>query len=317
MRALWLKTDFGNMQYRRLGKTNLNVSVIGLGGWALGGGYDWGKTSVQTVQEVAHVAQEAGINLIDTAPVYGESEELLGRVLKAQRQKIILSTKCGLVKNGSWTDHDLRPQTITAQLEHSLRLLRTDYIDIYLIHYLDPQVPWQEVLDTLGKLQTQGKIRNIGVCNIPPDILEEMAHTGMIGCVQEELSLLHPQKAKRILEICREHDLGFMAYGPLCGGILSGKYQREPNLRRADARNYFYKCYRGDGFAQAQELVQRVRELALPKQILPVQVALAWVLAQEGVTCALPGARSAEQVQQNAKAADVKLSVEELCSLQK
>ena len=316
MRALWLKTDFGNMQYRRLGKTDLNVSAISLGAWALGGGYDWGETSLQLVQETLSAALDVGINLIDTAPVYGNSEEVLGHALKDRRQKVFLSTKCGLVKNGSWTDHDLHPQTIITQLENSLRLLRTDYIDIYLIHYLDPHVPWQDAIDTLVKLQTQGKVRHIGVCNMPPDTLEEMARMGVIGCVQEELSLLHPQKAKRILEICRTYDSGFMAYGPLCGGILSGKYQQEPNLRRADARNYFYKCYRADGFVQAQTVVQQVKKIATQKQILPAQVSLAWVLAQEGVTCALCGARSAEQVRQNAEAADVPLNVEEVCSLQ-
>ncbi len=305
------------MHYRRLGKTDLSVSVIGLGAWALGGGYDWGKTSARAVQETVYAALDAGINLIDTAPIYGDSEELLGYALENKRKDVILSTKCGLIKNGSWTDHDLRSQTITAQLENSLRLLHTDYIDIYWVHYLDPRVPWQDVFDTLLRLQAQGKIRCIGVCNIPPDVLEEMAHTGVISCAQEELSLLHPQKARRILEICRACDLGFMAYGPLCGGILSGKYQREPNLRRADARNYFYKCYRGDAFENAQQTVQRVQQLATQKGVLPVQIALAWVLAQQGLTCALAGARSAAQVQQNADACAMQLSAEEICSLQK
>ena len=305
------------MQYRRLGKTNLTVSEVGLGAWALGGGYDWGKTSPQTVQETVNTALATGINLIDTAPIYAGSEELLGRALAGQRQKVFLSTKCGLVKNGSWTDHDLRAPTIVTQLENSLRFLRTDYIDIYLIHYLDPHVPWQEVFNTLSKLQMQGKIRHVGACNIPAEVLQEMADTGVIDCVQEELSLLHPQKAKHVLEICRTHDLGFMAYGPLCGGILSGKYQREPNFRRADARNYFYKCYRGEGFTQAQGLVKRVRCVAEQKQAKPAQIALAWVLAQTGVTCALAGARSGEQARQNAGGCEVQLDTEEICSLQK
>lgn len=305
------------MQYRRLGKTGLNVSAISLGAWALGGGYDWGGTSFQTVQETVSAALDLGINLIDTAPIYGESEALLGRALKGRRSKVLLSTKCGLVKNGSWTDHDLRPKTIIAQLENSLQLLRTDYIDIYLIHYLDPRVPWQDALDTLVKLQAQGKIRHIGVCNIPPDTLKEMVRAGVISCVQDELSLLHSHKARCILEICRTYELGFIAYGPLCGGILSGKYQQEPNLRRADARNYFYKCYRGTNFTQAQEFVKHVQEVASQAQVSPAQVSLAWVLAQEGVTCALCGARRAEQVRQNAGAADVQLNAEEVCILQK
>lgn len=303
------------MRCNRLGKTNIEVPVIGLGGWALGGGYDWGNADERTVQQTVEAALQAGSNLIDTAPIYGSSEELLGRSLLGRRSHVLLSTKCGLVKNGSWTDHDLRASTIRTQLETSLRRLQTDFIDIYFIHYLDPQVPWQEVLNTLLALQKQGKIRYIGVCNIPADTLEEMARTGSISCVQDELSILHAQKATRILEICRAYQLGFMAYGPLCGGILSGKYRREPNLRRADARNYFYKCYRAEAFEKAQPIVVRVKQIADRKQVLPVQVALAWVLAQPGVTCALTGARSAQQVQQNADASAVTLTAEELCHL--
>lgn len=298
-----------------LGKTNLKVSAIGLGAWALGGGYDWGNTDFSAVQQTVDAALQAGIRLIDTAPIYGNSEEVIGRALQGRRQQVLLSTKCGLVKNGSWTDHDLRPQTIGTQLENSLCQLKTDYIDIYSIHYLDPQIPWQEVLNTLVNLRAQGKIHYIGVCNIPPDTLEDMARTGEISCVQDELSLLHPHKASRILEICRAHHLGFMAYGPLCGGILSGKYQREPNLRRADARNYFYKCYRAEEFKKAQEVVKRVKQLAAQKKVSPAQIALAWVLAQSGVTCALTGARSADQIRQNAGACEVHLSAEEVCNL--
>ncbi|MBP5617146.1 MAG: aldo/keto reductase [Elusimicrobiaceae bacterium] len=305
------------MHYRRLGKTDLQLSTVGLGGWALGGATDWGDTPFAEAQSAVQAALDAGINVIDTAPIYGNSEEVLGRILQGRRQEVILATKCGLVKNGSWTDHDLRPQTITAQLENSLRLLQTDFIDIYFVHYLDPQIPWQSVLENLAKFKQQGKVRHVGVCNIPPEILAQMAQTGLIDCVQDELSLLHPHKAAPVLEICRAHQLGFVAYGSLCGGILSGKYKRAPNLRRADARNYFYKCYQGDSFLQVQPTVKRVQEMSAREQIPPAAVALAWVLAQPGVTCALAGARRAEQVLQNAQAADVYLSAEELCTLLK
>ena len=305
------------MQYRRLGKTELDVSAVGLGGWALGGGYDWGNIEFADVQNTVSAALDAGINLIDTAPIYGNSEEALGRALMGRRQDVVLCTKCGLIKNGSWTDHDLRPQTITRQLENSLKNLKTETIDIYFIHYLDPQIAWQSALETLTHLQAQGKIRYIGVCNVPPDILTQMAQTGVVACVQEELSLLHPAKGQAALKVCEPYNLGFMAYGSLCGGILSGKYQREPNLRRADARNYFYKCYRGADFERAEQTVARVQEWAAQKGVAPAQAALAWVLNQSGVTCALTGARSMAQIAQNAHAADVNLSAEELCNLAK
>ena len=305
------------MLYRRLGETQLDASVIGLGGWALGGGYDWGNIEFSDVQNTISSALDSGINLIDTAPVYGNSEEVLGRALAGRRQDVVLCSKCGLVKNGSWTDHDLRPQTINRQLENSLKNLKTDTIDVYFIHYLDPKISWQSALETLTRLQTQGKVRYIGVCNVPPEVLTQMAQTGAIACAQDELSLLHPAKGKAILKVCQQYGVGFMSYGSLCGGILSGKYQREPNLRRADARNYFYKCYRGENFERAQQTVERAAQLAAQKDICTAQAALAWVLAQAGVTCALTGARSGEQIAQNAQAADIELSAEELCNLTK
>ncbi|MBR2082327.1 MAG: aldo/keto reductase [Elusimicrobiaceae bacterium] len=296
------------MQQRCLGNTDLKVSTIGLGGWALGGGPDWGTTNERDVQDTVLAALDAGINLIDTAPIYGNSEELLGHTLKGHRSQVVLTTKCGLTKNDSWTDHDLRPATIISQLEQSLQKLQTDYIDLYFIHYLDPKVPWQDALDTLALLQKQGKIRHIGVCNVPADILEVMIGTGLVSCVQDECSLLHADKSRRVRELCLEHGLGFMAYGSLCGGILSGKYKREPNLRRADARRYFYKCYYGGAFAAVQPAVQKVKELALEKQVPSSSVALAWVLLQSGVSCALAGARTRQQVLENMSAANVLLS---------
>ena len=305
------------MLRRQLGQTELEISTVGLGTWAFGGGLDWGPADEKAVANTLDAALEAGINLIDTAPIYGESEPVVGRLLKGRRQQLVLATKCGLVKNGSWTDHNLRPNTIQTQLETSLEHLQTDFIDLYLIHYLDPQVPWQTALETLARLREQGKIRYIGVCNVPPEILTQMAQTGGIDAVQDELSVLHPHKGLAVLNVCRQYRLGFMAYGSLCGGILSGKYVREPNLRRADARNYFYKCYRGPAFLQAQTVVARVQQVSAQKGILPAQAAVAWVLGQDGVTCALTGARSAQQIRQNAGASEVKLSAEELCNLTK
>ena len=305
------------MLRRQLGQTELEISTVGLGTWAFGGGLDWGPADEKAVANTLDAALEAGINLIDTAPIYGESESVVGRLLKGRRQQLVLATKCGLVKNGSWTDHNLRPNTIQTQLETSLEHLQTDFIDLYLIHYLDPQVPWQTALETLARLREQGKIRYIGVCNVPPEILTQMAQTGGIDAVQDELSVLHPHKGLAVLNVCRQYRLGFMAYGSLCGGILSGKYVREPNLRRADARNYFYKCYRGPAFLQAQTVVARVQQVSAQKGILPAQAAVAWVLGQDGVTCALTGARSAQQIRQNAGASEVKLSAEELCNLTK
>lgn len=305
------------MQYRRLGQTELYISPVGLGGWALGGTNDWGPCSEQSAQETVAAALGAGINLLDTAPIYGQSEELIGRALQGRRQQVVLASKCGLVKNGSWTDHDLRPQTIIRQLEDSLSRLKTDYLDLYQIHYPDPKVPLEAALETLARLREQGKIRYIGLCNVGENELRRAAAVCPVASVQNEFSLLHPQKGQAVLPACRELGIGFIGYGTLCGGILSGKYRKEPNLRRADARNYFYKCYRGEAFLEASQTAVRVKELAKQKQVFAPAVAGAWVLEQAGVSGVLMGARTAEQVRQNAQAAQVALTEAEIYFLEK
>ena len=174
------------MKYNRLGQTDLHISAVGLGGWPFGGGYDWGDLDEKTAARSVEAALEQGINWIDTAPVYGdgESESFLGKVLRSKRGKALLATKCGLVKNGSWTDHDLSPKAVRTQLENSLTRLRTDYIDLYQIHYPDPKVSLTDALETLLRLKEEGKIRHIGVCNFSAELLKEAAEITPIACVQ-------------------------------------------------------------------------------------------------------------------------------------
>lgn len=303
------------MKYNRLGRTELSLSAMGLGGWAFGGGLDWGITDEQDVVNTVSAALDTGINWVDTAPIYGESEVLLGRALKGRRRQVLLASKCGLIKNGSWTDHDLSPQTIIRQLEKSLACLQTDYLDLYQIHYLDPKIPLESALETLTKLQEQGKIRYIGVCNFSADDLRQACGKFPLASVQNEYSLLHPQKGKSIFSVCREWGIGFIGYGTLCGGILSGKYKKAPNFRRADARNYFYKCYRGPAFEEANKTVLRVKNVAQELGIPPGAVAGAWALAT-GATSVLLGARKPEQVRQNVLGAEALLSAQQLLYLE-
>ena len=243
------------MKYNRLGNTEISFSAVGLGGWSFGGGKDWGDTPQADVLSTVSAALEAGINWVDTAPIYGDSEEKLAPALKGRRARLFVATKCGLTKNGSWTDHDLSPKTIVRQLEDSLSRLQTDYIDLYQIHYLDPKNPLEPALETLVKLQQQGKIRHIGLCNVGADTLAAVRNLVPLVSVQNEFSLVHPQKGAAVLPVCRVSGISLIGYGVLCGGILSGKYKKEPNLRRADARNYFYKSYRGAAFSAAQAVV--------------------------------------------------------------
>lgn len=287
---------------------------VGLGSWPLGGGYDWGNLDENAARKAVLAALDLGINFIDTAPVYGggASEEFLGRVLAGRRAQVILASKCGLVKNGSWTDHDLRPQTIRTQLEETLFRLKTDYLDLYQIHYPDPKVPLADAVGELVRWQEKGFIREIGLCNVSAAQIQAAAQVTRVFSVQNEFSLLHPQAGLNVFDACGRCGARFIGYGVLCGGILSGKYKTAPNLRRADARNYFYKCYRGPAFENAQQTVLRVKKLAQEKGVFPSAVALAWALHRPGVSCVLFGARNDEQVRQNAAGLSVKLTAREM-----
>ena len=306
------------MKYNRLGNTDVAVSAVGLGGWPFGGGYDWGPVDSKAVLQTIDIALTNGINWIDTAPIYGEgkSETLIGQALISRRKEIILASKCGLVKNGSWTDHDLRPASIQKQLKSSLARLKTDYLDVYFIHYPDPKIPLEEAVAELARMQREGAIRTIGLCNVSAEEVRRANEVAPIACVQNEYSLLHPQRGEEVFRTCRELQIGFVGYGTLCGGILSGKYKTAPNLRRADARNYFYKCYRTDGFEQVQPIVARVKQVARKYNCTPSAVAVAWALHRAEVTSVLCGARRGEQMVQNIQGAALNLTEQDLSVLE-
>ncbi len=290
---------------------NTSVSRVALGTWALGGGTDWGETSEQAAQQTLLAALDRGINLIDTAPIYGNglAEERIGRALKGRRSDVLLATKCGISVASGRPDHDLCPQSIIQECEASLRRLQTDYIDLYQIHWPDPKVPLADSVGALLRLQEQGKIRAIGVCNFSQEQIKQAAAIAPIVSVQGPLSLLCDNK--KLAEFCAARGIAFWAYGALGGGILSGKYTQMPNLRRCDARRYFYKYYFGQDFVKATQVVARVQEIAQKYQIAPAAVALASVLHLPGVSGVLAGARSAAQVKANLGALQIKLTPQE------
>lgn len=293
------------MKYKRLAHTPLSFSAIGLGGWPFCGGYDWGNKSALDVSSLLSVALERGINWVDTAPVYEGSEHAIGIALKGRREKLFVATKCGLVKNGAWTDHNLR--TIQTQLETSLKSLQTDYIDLYQIHYPDPQFPLLEALEQLSRLQAQGKLRAIGVCNLTPAQVDTLPRD--VCSLQSPFSLVRP--AREHVNVCKQKEISFIAYGALHGGVLSGKYKNAPNLRRADARNYFYKGYKGDEFVGLMPLVLRMKQLAKKYECTSAQIALAWVLNQtEGFV--LAGAKTTAQVIENSLSCEVQITPADL-----
>lgn len=295
-------------------KFGLKISKLALGTWAMGAGKDWGPADKNDCLNAVSAAIDLGINLIDTAPIYGNyhSEELLGQALKNKRDKVLISTKCGLTPGQRAVSFDLSPQAVRAEIEASLKRLNTDYIDIYLIHWPDRNTPFEQTIGEFEKLKKEGKIRFYGACNLTAGQLKEISACGEISFVQNEFSLLNQKKSTEVLEFCKENKNFFMAYGVLGGGILSGKYKKQPCLPRSSVKSFFYKFYKDEAFANSQKAIKLLAEIADKYKATSAQAALNFALATKGIDCALFGARNAEQVEQNAAAAQWQFTQEDL-----
>lgn len=301
---------------RPLGRTGLHVSTVSAGAWGLGGGNDWGRVEEKEAVDALARTLDLGVNLIDVSPVYGDgvAEQRVSQALKGRRGQVILAGKCGLVRSGTWNVHDLTPASIRTQLEGSLTRLQTDYIDLYQLHWPDPAVPLADSLGELLRLQEAGKIRFIGVCNFSTPELSAAAEICEITAVQNLRNVLSVEE-ETVLEVCRHRRISFIGYGTLAGGILSGKYKQEPNLRRCDARKYFYKCYTGAEFERAQRAAQRLNKVAQKYAVRPCVVAAAWSTNRPEVSAALCGVKTLAQAQENFGGPELNLTTADITFL--
>lgn len=295
-------------------KSGLKISRLGLGTWAMGAGKDWGPADKNDCIGAIHAALDVGVNLIDTAPIYGNfrSELIVGEAIKGKRDKVVLATKCGLQPGQRAVRFDLSPKAVRAEIEASLKRLDTDYIDIYFIHWPDRNTPLADTLSEFEKIKREGKIRLCGVCNFSLSQLKEACEITDISFVQNEFSLLKNEQSKEIIAFCGQNDKTFMAYGVLGGGILSGKYKKEPCLPKYSVKSFFYKFYKGAAFEKARQAAELLSQAAQKYNGDPAQAALNYALAQKGVDIALFGARNPRQALQNARAADWSFNPKEL-----
>jgi aryl-alcohol dehydrogenase-like predicted oxidoreductase len=247
------------MEHRRLGKSELNVSVVGTGTWPIGGSF-WGPSDDAEAVAAIQKAIDSGLNLIDTAPVYGNghSERLVARAIKGRRHQVIIATKCGLHFKGSTSINDLKADSIRKELETSLRRLGTDVIDLYQCHWPDPATPIEETIGEMAKMKAEGKIRAIGVSNFDAALLEKAQKVAQIASNQVPYSLLNREIENELVPFCKEQNIGILAYGPLGGGILSGKYKEKPKFRRNDARTFFYNYYEEPLWSKVQALLKEL-----------------------------------------------------------
>jgi aryl-alcohol dehydrogenase-like predicted oxidoreductase len=305
------------MQDRNLGWTDLKVSRVGLGTWAMGDDF-WGSVDDQESIRTIHAAIDNGISLVDTAPAYGNghSEEVVGKAIKGRRDRVVVATKVGIQKSGGKLQKNLSPDSVRQEIEDSLRRLGVESIDLYQIHWPDPKTPLEETLEVLLKAQEAGKFRYLGVSNFDTALMDKVRSITELASLQPPFSLMQRDIEDEILPYCHEHNIGVLSYGTLSGGILTGKFREYPTFEEGDQRAKFYPAFNPKTWDKVQNVVDALREIASERNVPVAQVAINWATAQPGMTCALVGAKKPEQAISNAAAGQWELSNAELERIQ-
>lgn len=312
------------MQTRPLGASGLQLTTIGLGTWAIGGGawkFGWGRQDEKEAVAAIHRAVDLGINWIDTAPVYGagRSEELVGQALReipASRRPIV-ATKLGRINQPDGSiKPDISPNSIRAECDASLRRLGVEAIDLYQMHWAEPEPDIEAGWQTMDELRRAGKVRHIGVCNYSVAQLRRIQPLASVTSLQPPYSMLRREVEAELLPFCAEHGIGVVAYSPMGKGLLTGKFSRE----RADALDDSDHRSRDPNFAQPRlpvhlELAEGLRHIAAEAGRDAAQLAIAWVLRRPEVTSAIVGARNPRQIEETAPAGDWQLSDSQLVAV--
>ncbi len=304
-----------------LGSQGLNVSIEGLGCMGMSGftgGNVYGVADDTESIATIHRALELGVTMLDTADIYGafENEQLVSKAIAGKRDRFTIATKFGFEIDDAGTmtgQINGQPTYVRKSVERSLKNLNTDYIDLYYLHRMDPNTPIEETVGTMADLVTEGKVRYIGLSEVPSDIIRRAHAVHPITAIQTEYSLFdRGVEESDVLQTTRELGIGFVAYSPLGRGFLSGEIKSPDDFDPGDFRR-FWPRYQGDNFYKNLELVEKLTSMAADKGVTPSQLALAWVLAQ-GVVC-IPGTKRRTYLEQNVAAASITLSKSELDEL--
>jgi myo-inositol catabolism protein IolS len=297
------------MEYVRLNQTDLNVSRVGFGCAAIGG-YDYGKADDRVSIRAINEAIDLGVNFFDTADVYGlgHAEELLGQALGSRRHDVIVATKFGVDwdETGN-TQLDISPERVSRALDESLRRLKLDCIPLYQIHWPDGKTPIAQTIEALRRSQEAGKIRYIGCCNFPLNLIEEAQTSGRIASLQLPYSLVEREPENLLRDAHNRLRMATLCYNPLAQGLLTGKYCRESKFDSSDLRSRS-TLFQGDKFDLNLSVVEKVKIVAQRLGRTPAQVAVRWLLDNDFIDCALVGIRTSAQLKENSEITGWQLS---------
>ena len=297
------------MNYIEIRDKDIRISQMILGCWALGGGYTWGDQEEADSVATVHTALELGINCFDTAEFYGggRSEEVLGKALEGRRESAVIATKV-------WVDN-MDPEGIVRACEGSLKRLRTDYIDLYLIHWPKREVATEQTLEAMLSLERSGKVRSVGVCNFGVKDLEDAFTVTRPVVDQLPYSLLFRAVEYEILEACQQHEVPVLAYSALAQGLLTGKFADPADVDDERARIRFYSkdrpgtVHEEAGYEkQVFQALSRIRSICKAAGVSMAHTAILWLLQRPGVKAVLVGARKPDQVRRNVEALEFVLA---------
>lgn len=306
------------MQYRKLGSSDIEVSVIGFGCWAMGKAF-WGEDVVddETMAAVDR-AIELDLRFFDTAQAYGcgHSERVLGKALaRHDRKNVVIATKTGL----SWDEagkigNDSSPEYVLRSCDESLERLGTDYLDLLQVHWPDKNVPIAETADAMRQLYEAKKIRSVGVSNYSVEQMEQFMAVCPLHSLQPPYSMIRRDIEAEILPFCREHNIGVLAYSPMARGLLTGRYDETATFPPSDARSGD-ALWQGERLARNVAAVAEMRKLAEAAGKTMAQMALAWVTSQPGLSSALAGAKRPSQIEETAAAGEWTLDADLLAKI--
>ena len=300
------------MKYRELGKSGLKVSAMGLGCMGMSHGYGAAGDKAEMIKLI-HQAVEKGVTFFDTAEVYGPyaNEELVGEALEPYRKEVVIATKCGIqIVDGKQIVIG-KPETIRRSIEGSLKRLRTEYIDLYYLHRVDPDTPIEEVAETMKLLQQEGKIRHWGVSEAGVQTIRRAHAVFPLTAVQSEYSMWWREPEKELLPTLEELGIGFVPFSPLGKGFLTGSINKDTRFDKSDFRNIVPR-FTTENLNANQVIIDFIKILANEKNATPAQIALAWVLAVKPWIAPIPGTTKLSRLEENLQSINVEITPEEL-----